>query len=512
MKPVRSQASRAVDPSEVILMSRLASALLLLLCPLPAWCDAPLQFSVRFDPRLHERAYTGRVYVMLFKGEHTNLQKWPNWFRVEPCFVKDVKEWKPGTPVLLDHTAIGYPSSLDRLESGTWTIQAVIDLNPNHINFSTAPGNLWGSKRLHLNPVRSGTIELVLNRVYNPPPFRETDRVKLLEIESKLLSSFHKRSTHLRAGIVLPESYATSPDRRYPVVYEIPGFSGTHHMAHQLHERGVSQRNGVDVIHIVLDPSCHHGHHVFADSANNGPVGQALIEELIPTIDRRYRTVARSAARLVTGHSSGGWSSLWLQITYPDIFGGCWSTAPDPVDFRDFQRINLYRPGENMFVDREGQKRPIARRGNDPILWYRPFSDMEEIMGHGGQLAAFEAVFGDRGPDGKPRRLWDRKTGTIDLAVARSWEKYDIRLILERNWKSLEPKLTGKLHVYMGDLDTFYLEGATVLLRDSLRKLNSDARIELFPGKNHSTLLEKTLRDRIDREMAAKLRAAGVVK
>ena len=179
------------------------------------------------------------------------------------------------------------------------------------------------------------------------------------------------------------------------------------------------------MIHVVLDPNCHHGHHVFADSANNGPYGKALIEELIPAIEKRFRAIPRPAARLLTGHSSGGWSSLWLQVTYPDFFGGVWSTAPDPVDFRDFQRIDLYRAGENMFADARGVPRPIARRGTEPVLFYKPFSDMEVVMGHGGQLASFEAVFSERGDDGYPetpvgpqdRR--DRSEGREELGEVR---------------------------------------------------------------------------------------------
>ncbi len=217
------------------------------------------------------------------------------------------------------------------------------------------------------------------------------------------------------------------------------------------------------MIWVVLDANCRLGHHVFADSENNGPVGTALVKELIPHIEKQYRG---SGTRFITGHSSGGWSSLWLQVAYPDIFAGCWSTAPDPVDFRDFQMINVYKKDENMFTDAKGKRRPIARSGQKPTLFYKPFSDMEEYMGRGGQLASFEAVFSPKGSDGKPRQLWDRKTGEIDSEIANAWEKYDIRLVLERNWKTLGPKLAGKIHVYMGDEDTFYLDGATRLLEE----------------------------------------------
>src|SRR5262249_8476272 len=210
--------------------------------------------------------------------------------------------------------------------------------------------------------------------------------------------------------------------------------------------------------------------------------------------------------RFVTGHSSGGWSSLWLQVAYPDHFGGVWSTAPDPVDFRDFQRIDLTRPGANMFVDAAGKPRPIARRGQQPVIYCRTFSDMEVVMGHGGQLGSVEAALRPRGADGKPRPLWDRATGAVDPEVARAWERYDIRLVLERNWKALAPRLAGKLHVYMGDEDNFYLEGAVALLGESLKKLGSDAVVEIFPGRDHGTLMDRKLRERIAREMAEQFR------
>ncbi|MFZ9793282.1 MAG: alpha/beta hydrolase-fold protein, partial [Gemmataceae bacterium] len=214
---------------------------------------------------------------------------------------------------------------------------------------------------------------------------------------------------------------------------------------------------------------------------------------------------ADSRARLLTGHSSGGWSSLWLQVTYPGTFGGVWSTAPDPVDFRDFQKINLYQPGENMFKDRNGQDRPLGRRGDKPFLYYKPFSDMEEALARGGQLGSFEAVFSPKAVNGLPKKLWNRENGQIDLETAKAWQAYDIRLQLEKNWPNLANQLAGKIHVYMGDKDTFYLEGATQLLQQSLKKLGSEAVVELFPGKDHSNLLDAALTDRMKAEMAAAL-------
>ncbi len=493
-------------------MKRLSFSVLAALVLSSPASAAELAFHLRFEAAQRAEPFTGRVYVMLVARNTTELADGPNWFRPEPFFALDVKDVRPGQVMVLDKKALGYPATLDKLVKGTYTIQAVMDLRPGAARFSRAPGNLYGVERQALDFAKSGVVKILLDQVVPARRFVEVARVKVVDIESKLLTKFHGTSTRLRAGVALPESYATQPKKNYPVVYEIPGFGGDHFGAFGLIGRGVTTIDGVEVIHVVLDPNCHHGHHVFADSANNGPVGRALIEELIPAIEKRFRAIPKPAARLLTGHSSGGWSSLWLQVTYPDSFGGVWSTAPDPVDLRDFQQINVYREGENMFTDAKGVARPIARQGTKPMLFYKPFSDMEVVMGHGGQLASFEAVFSERDEGGQPKRLWDRKTGALDAKVAKSWEKYDIRLVLERDWKTLGPKLSGKIHVYMGDLDTFYLEGATRLLGESLKKLGSDAIVELFEGKDHGSLMNAAMRKRIAKEMAAKLRAGKVVE
>jgi hypothetical protein len=394
---------------------------------------------------------------------------------------------------------------MSKLKPGSYAIQAVMDLDRGHISFSAAPGNGYCiAPKQDLNPTETGPVKLTLDQVYKERGFTETANVKLVDIKSELLTKFHGRETHLHAGVVLPASYAEKKDKHYPVIYEIPGFGANHFMA--FGRRNATDVAGEEFLYVVLDANCRTGHHVFADSANNGPCGKALIEELIPYIEKEYRAVGKPGGRFVTGHSSGGWSSLWLQITYPDYFGGVWSTAPDPVDFRDFQRIDLTKRGVNMFTDEEGKQRPIARQGNTAILYYKPFSDMEMVMGHGGQLGSFEAVFSPRGADGKPKHLWDRKTGAVDPEVAKAWEGYDIRLILERNWKTLGPKLGGKIHVYMGGNDTFYLDGAAKLLQQSLKDLKSDAVVEIFPGKDHGSLMDRKMVTRINEEMAAQYR------
>ncbi len=467
--------------------------------------DFPIR--IRFSEAIRKEPFTGRVYLCT-RSDLGEPRFGPNWFAPEPFFALDVTDWKPNTDLVFEpETAdkiLGHPRSFREWTPKGGTIQAVIRFNPQERKIGDGPGNGFSAPVTLPEDPSTLTEPLVVDRLVPAVTFDESKWSRQVSRKSVLLSNFHKRPMMMRAAVILPASYFEQKDRRYPVIYSIPGFTGTHHGAQAMQEP-IAENNpqGVEFIRVILDPTSPLGHHVFADSANNGPWGQALVNEFIPEIDRRFRTIPQATARFVTGHSSGGWSSLWLQITHPETFGGVWSTAPDPVDFRDFQIINIYEPGENVYTTADESRRPIARKSKDEVaLWFRDFDHMEETLGPGGQLHSFEAVFSPRGVDGKPLRLWNRETGAIDPAVAKAWENYDIRLVLERNWPSLGPRLAGKLHVFMGDADTFYLEGATKLLKESLANLGSDAVIEIVPDKNHSNLLTPELRDRLRREMS----------
>jgi S-formylglutathione hydrolase FrmB len=468
----------------------------------PAADPKPVEFRLTFDQAALDRPFTGRVFVLLTKAEPTRLPRGLNWFNPEPAYAKDVKNWQPGEPLTVGADALAFPTPLAELKPGKYFAQAVMDRDLGGISFAASLGNVYSKPvPFAVGPKQPDAVLLNLDQVYQEPPFKETETVKLAEVESKLLTKFHGKPMTLRAGVILPPSFAREPDRKYPVVYEITGFGGDHTAAAAIAARKPWNVAGTEMIWVVLDANCRLGHHVFADSANNGPVGTALVEELIPHVEKTYRGIGEAGARFVTGHSSGGWSSLWLQVEYPDTFGGCWSTSPDPVDFRDFQRVNVYAPGTNLFTDTDGKPRALSRPVGGRALDFRRFSDMEVLMGRGGQLGSFEAVFSPKGSDGKPRQLWDRKTGAIDPAVAKAWEKYDVRKKLEREWDDVGSRLAGKLHVYMGDEDTFHLDGATRLLRRSLESLGSDAVVEMFPGKTHA-LVDAKLRERMNREMA----------
>ncbi len=464
-----------------------------------------LGFDVAYPSVLGTGPITARVYVLLEPSSTVPEPRFgPDWFHPQPFFARDVKDWKPAQAIRIDSAATGFPGPLDSLEAAEYAIQAVVRVNRDTHDIGTGESNAFGPVvHARVDPRSPTTIRLEVDKLVPPRKFHETERIKLAELESPLLSAFYHRSIKQRAAVILPE---TKPVGKLPTVYIIPGFGGDHHMAGMLvaHSR---MNFATDMVRVVLDPDCGTGHHVFADSASNGPRGRALVEEFIPYLEKTFPLVADPRARLLNGHSSGGWSSLWLQVTYPDYFGGTWSTSPDPVDFRDFQRINIYAPGENMFRDREGKTRPLARIGVLPIIFCDRFSKMEEALGPGGQLGSFEAVFSPIGPDGQPRKLWDRTTGAIDPGVAKTWEAHDIRLILERNWPALGPKLGGKIHVITGGIDTFYLEGAAQLLKDSLARLKSDAVVEIVPGRDHSTILDQELARRLDREMKAAVAA-----
>jgi len=478
---------------------------------LPAAVEAQTRFSVQFTGEVHPRPFSGRVYVYFSRGEEP--RRGPNWFRPEPMLAMDVENLAAGESVELVvpqaevqpgaakmPMTLVFPRGLDARSLIGLKAQAVIRFNPLDREVGTGSGN--GFSGATIVPAGNGPVELVVDRTVAPVPIADSAWTKVLRVPSHLLTEFHGRPVELAAAVQLPPSYGTSPERRYPVIFEVPGFGGALRHGMKATPYAPATENGVEFLHVFLDPNCPLGHHVFADSANNGPVGQALVEEFLPALDRQFQTIPSPTARFLTGHSSGGWSSLWLQVTYPDVFNGTWSTAPDPVDFRDFQRIDLSRPGENMYVDSAGARRPLARVGGKTVVWYDDFARMEEVLGPGGQLHSFEAVFSPRGSDGRPRLIWDRETGAVDAAVAETWQRYDIRRVLEENWPTLGPKLAGKLHVFMGDQDTFYLEGATKLLKGTLEKLGSDAVVEIHPGADHSTLMTEELKARIPREMS----------
>jgi hypothetical protein len=301
---------------------------------------------------------------------------------------------------------------------------------------------------------------------------------------------------HLGAIVVVPPGFDDSPDRRYPVLYkhdhfkveqpfflEAPPDASLKGTAWTLAEakfrffRDWSEgRLPEAVIVLIQDPNPFFDSSYGVNSANLGPYGDALIREFYPYIEKKFRGIGEPWSRVVYGGSTGGWASLAQQLFYPDYFGGSWAFCPDSLDFRAFQTIDIYRD-TNAFYDIGPFSRipkPLARLLSGRLMFtVEDISRQQFAIGaknrSGGQMDAFEAVYGPVGPDGYPARLWDPETGVIDAAVARYWrDNYDLSFILKRTWRHIGPKLVGKLHIIVGDADTYYLENAVRLIEEVL--------------------------------------------
>ena len=485
----------------------------------PAEETNTLRFAVSFPERIRNSPLTGRVLLFLSQRGDREPRR-TDYFYLPATYAVNVTNLLPNDlAVLLPAKfriadALAYPEALDRLTPGTYYAQAVIDVDETRANYNNGPGNLYSSVvRCELNGSRGGTIEIVADQVVRDTPPLDTDWVKLVEIRSRLLSDFYGREVKLRAAVILPSSYHEKATEKFPALYVIPGFGGTHRAAWNWiqSKAGLKWQRGevpLQMLRIELDPEVPLGHSVFANSANNGPVGDALVKELIPEIEKRFRCIPEARARFLTGHSSGGWAALWMQISYSDLFGGCWSTAPDPVDFRAFQTLNIYED-RNGHWTREGLSRPVARSRTSVALTFSQLDLWEHVTGWGGQLDSFDAAFSPRGTDGRPLRLMNKISGVIDRQVAEHWKRYDIRHLLQTNWTTLGPELTGKLHVIAADEDTFYLDGAVELLRDFLKTTHFGGYVEIIPG-DHGSILTDELRERMDREIGEKFAEKAV--
>lgn len=447
---------------------------------------------------------SGRMYLFTSTAGSRQPYTGPNWFSPEPFYALDVTVDAGGTVEFSGPTP-GFPATLGQLAKGTYFIQALFDFDIYHSDHAKGVGNLY-SKAQQVEWNGDNRLKFQLTEVIQAFPFEETEYRKQVRLYSSRLSAFYGRDIIQKATVVLPRSYYEAGDVRFPVIYTVSGFGGTHEtMGRNLSQGGPKAEAGeVEFIRVFLDGQCKWGHHVYADSAKNGPRGAALIKELIPEVDRRYRTVSASTARFVTGHSSGGWSSLWLQVNYPNVFGGVWSTAPDPVDFRDYQEVNLYAESPlSLYTNPEGQRRPLARRNGEVMIWYEDFGRMDDGLGRGGQLKSFEAVFSPLDKHGKPLLMWTRDQGTIIPATVKYWVEYDINKLIERRWnEGLKEKLAGKINVFMGTVDTFYLEGACEYLKKTVEKLDPDAVVEMYPDRDHFNLTTPDLMKRIRMEMS----------
>jgi S-formylglutathione hydrolase FrmB len=448
-----------------------------------------LKFEATIAKGLISAPHNGRLFIFVNrKGEAEPRLTFDGdvGMNAPPILAKDVTNFKAGeTKAVIDDTAISYPiKNLAELPAGEYFVQALFDTN-NDLRSLNAPGNLYSAaQKVTLDAKKGGTIKLELNKVVPPEKLPDdTEFVKYIKIQSALLTKFHGRPIYLRAGIILPRDYEKETTRRYPLQIRIGGY-GTKYYAPMwlMSEKSDFRKQWLAddtprMIAVELDGDGPFGDSYQLNSANSGPYGDALTQELIPQIEKQFRAVGTSASRFLTGGSTGGWVSSALQIFYPDYFNGSWSGFPDPMDFRAYQLVDIYKD-DNAYVNENGFERPSAREANgDTQFTMRLECLKENVLGagdsyttSGGQWGAWNATYSPRGADGKPLPLWDAKTGKINHETAKAWEKYDLRLIVERNWQTLQPKLNGKLHIWVGEADDYFLNNGVHLFDDFISK------------------------------------------
>jgi hypothetical protein len=441
------------------------------------------QFKVSFADTVFNKPFTGYVLLYLSKENKTPKSGTAGEDNF-PCFSLFVENVKPGTDIIFDDKANAYPVPLSDIERGEYYVQAVWDRNLGGRAISESPGNIYSASiKVKLTKDFFKTFSITANKVIPEPDFKETQFSKQLVVQSGLLSSFHKKPITINGAVLLPREYYNQPKRKFPVLFYVFGYGSDYHYL-----SGYKNPSGpIDTtacITVYLDGNCPFGHCVYANSDNNGPWGDALTNEFIPQLEKLYRC---NGARLLTGHSSGGWTVLWLQTHYPKIFHACWSSSPDPVDFRNFSKVNLYAD-QNMYYAKDST---LVQTGT--IAGYIPWFDnktayrMEHVIYRGEQMQSMNAVFGKRGKDGLPQNICNSETGVIDPVVVKQWKEYDISLYVRNNWTKLKPDLDGKVRVTAGKQDNFFLNESVMLLDAVMQQLNSKFEFAYYPG-DHFTV------------------------
>ncbi len=458
----------------------------------------------------------------------------------QQAFGVDVNGLKPGEAAVIDARVLGYPlEGLSDLPAGDYWVQGLLHLyetfnrSDGHVvklpmdrgegqQWSRAPGNLYSTPRkVRIDPARGGVVRIALDNVVPPiQPQQDTKYVKYVQIQSERLTKFWGRPMFLGAIVVLPEGFDTHPEARYPMaVYQghfqstvsgwretppdpslppvnldsLRAFCPNGHEGVFCDRYGydrVQQEYGYNFFRTWTGPgfpraimiTIQHANPFYDDSyavnsANLGPYGDAITYELIPYLEKQYRGIGQGWARGLYGGSTGGWESLAVQLFYPDEYNGAYPSCPDPIDFRAFTVVDIYKDRNAYYSEGTGFRRTPRPGTRDYLGRVRATLEMtnrrELVLGtksrSGDQWDIWEAVFGPVGDDGYPRRIWDKRTGVIDREVAEYWrEHFDLTHIMKRDWATLGPKVQGKIHLAVGDMDNYYLNDAVYLAEEFL--------------------------------------------
>lgn len=509
----------------------------LLAATLAAGCQRsrPLQVRVTVPKARRATPVDGRILVLLStnpKGEPRLEMREPrssmttdkNAPQTFQFFGVDVDGLAPGTVAVVDSSADGFPAkSLADVPPGEYTVQAVLNVyetfkrKDGHVikatmdrwegqKWNLKPGNLYSEpRRVRINAASSDPIEISLDKEIPALPYpADTKYLKYVRIESKLLSDFWGRKWEIGAWVLLPEGFDTHPNARYPLVVNPahfnaafragsvalapdppdPKLTGIDRIAaeynHKFYQDWTSGKMPRMLVMNIQHANPYYDDSYAVNSANMGPYGDAITQELIPYIEQKFRGIGQPWARALTGCSTGGWEALGMQVMYPDFFNGTWVGAPSPIDFRAYRLVNIYKDKNAYWSEGPFARVPRAEAENLGINDVHPLDRMEDdhvgvtmeavnrwelVVGTRGRGAglwdAMQAVFSPVGEDGYPKPIWDKQTGVMDPEVAKHWqEHYDLSYILRRDWTTLGPKLVGKIHLTVGTHDQYFLANA----------------------------------------------------
>ena len=460
----------------------------------------------------------GRLLLFLSKNSNREprTQTWPaagNYM-----FAKNIDGFKPNEEIKISVSSeLSKTStwSLNEVPKGTYYLQLLWDQDREESRID-APGNIY-SKVEKLEVDGTSEIEMSLTEIIDGRSVVDHKFVKEVTFKSKTLSSWWEKDMILKASVLLPSRYYDEPNKKYPVRYNVAGYGGRYTRINRvINNKSFSDwwlsEEAPQIINVFLDGEGPFGDSYQMDSENSGPYGKALIEELIPHIESTYRGTGESKYRFVDGCSTGGWVSLALQLYYPDEFNGVWSYSPDAVEFGNYQLINIYKD-KNAYINEHGIERPVMRTTKgEPSMLLRNFVQYENVLGwsdtyvtSGGQFSAHNALYSPKGADGLPMPLFDPESGEIDREVVEHWKKYDMLLYAKENWQELGPKIQGKIYIWMGDMDHFYLNPATRAFDDFILETEnptSDAQIIFTPMAGHC---QNFSNKKVLTQMAAKL-------
>jgi hypothetical protein len=492
--------------------------------------DGPVRFSVTVGPKLAPQPIDGRLLVMIAKDPRAGEPR----FQINDgptgqlIFGVDVNGWKPGAAAIVDSSALGFPlESLNDVPAGTYSVQALLHRyetfkrSDGHVvklpmdrgegqQWARAPGNLYSTPQtITIDPKKPGTIAITLDQTIAPLPTPSDSKyVKHERIQSERLTKFWGRPMHLGAHVLLPEGWDTHPDARYPLFiyhghfpadltnwrdqppdpalkpdfsarFNWPGYNRTQQeYAWQFFKDWTGPNFPRAIVIEIQHATPFYDDSYAVNSANNGPYGDAIVYELLPYLEKKYRGLGQGWSRFMYGGSTGGWEAMGAQVFYPDAFNGAYIACPDPIDFRAFTTIDIYKDKNAYWLDDTWKKTPRPAHRNylghvDSMVWEQ--NRLEEVLGtktrSGQQWDIWEAVFSPVGRDGYPARIYDKRTGVIDKKVADYWrENFDLVHILKRDWnKGLGKKLEGKLNIYVGDMDNYYLNNAVYLAEEFLQ-------------------------------------------